>query len=223
MMKLFGFRIGRIGKIASKQKIFCIGRNKTGTTSLKIAAKDLGFEVGNQKAAELLFKDYLKRDFRSLVRYCETAEFFQDIPFSLPYTYQILDYAFPDSKFILSVRDSAEQWYESFIRFQIKVNGVDGRLPTKEELLANDRVFKGFAYWTKNDVYQTEDDDPYNKDILIRHYNNYNSTVQHYFRQRTNLLVINVAETNSYYRFCEFLNREPVYDRFPWVNRTKPS
>src|SRR5690606_13764325 len=140
------------------------------TTSLKIAAKDLGFEVGNQKAAELLFKDYLKRDFRSLVRYCETAEFFQDIPFSLPYTYQILDYAFPDSKFILSVRDSAEQWYESFIRFQIKVNGVDGRLPTKEELLANDRVFKGFAYWTKNDVYQTEDDDPYNKDILIRHY-----------------------------------------------------
>ena len=46
-----------------KPKIFCIGHNKTGTTSLTKAIKDLGFIVGNQREAELMFDDWLKRDF----------------------------------------------------------------------------------------------------------------------------------------------------------------
>ena len=33
---------------ASRQKIFCIGMNKTGTTSLETAFTDLGYKLGNQ-------------------------------------------------------------------------------------------------------------------------------------------------------------------------------
>jgi len=206
-------------RVYNRRKIFCIGRNKTGTTSLKKAAKDLGFIVGHQPTAELLFRDYLNRDFQSLIKYCGTAEFFQDIPFSLPYTYQILDFAFPDSKFILTVRDSAEQWYNSFIRFQKKVNGINGELPDKASLMENDRVFKGFAYWTKNDVYRTSDSNLYEKELLLKHYNQYNNDVMHYFRFRRNLIVLNVSDPGSYFEFCRFLDKEPIYDRFPWENK----
>jgi hypothetical protein len=111
-----------------KPKIFCIGLNKTGTTSLKKEMALQGFTVGNQRQAELLFDDWVKRDFRRIVRYCRTARFFQDAPFSYPYTFIALDQAFPGSKFILTVRDNAEQWYNSLIRFHGKLWG-NGNTP----------------------------------------------------------------------------------------------
>src|SRR5690606_4675563 len=101
-------------------KIFCIGRNKTGTTSLKVALRDLGYSIGSQRAAEHLIEDWGQRDFRRLVKLVSTADAFQDIPFSYDYTFQAMDAAFPGSKFILSIRDSPEQWYESLVRFTQK-------------------------------------------------------------------------------------------------------
>jgi hypothetical protein len=89
--------------------VFCIGRNRTGTTSLQRALQDLGFKLGVQAAAELLLHHWAPREFGPIVRYCKTAQAFQDTPFSLPYTYQIVDYAFPGWKFILSIRDDEDE------------------------------------------------------------------------------------------------------------------
>src|SRR6056297_564727 len=108
-------------KALGKPKIFCVGLNKTGTTSLKKEMEFQGHTVGNQRQAELLFDDWVKRKFNRIVRYCHTAQFFQDSPFSLPYTFIVLDQAFPGSKFILTVRDNPEQWYNSLIHFHGKL------------------------------------------------------------------------------------------------------
>jgi hypothetical protein len=81
-------------KFGSKPKIFCIGLNKTGTTSLKTALRTLGYEVGNQRKAELLLNDWYKRDYKDLIQYCKGAEAFQDVPFSFPFTFIALDQAF---------------------------------------------------------------------------------------------------------------------------------
>lgn len=94
-------------------KVFCIGRNKTGTTSMARAVVSLGFKLGKQSRAERLLEDWGKRDFCRIIRYCKSADAFQDIPFSLPDTYQALDEAFPKSKFILTVRNNSEEWYET--------------------------------------------------------------------------------------------------------------
>ena len=80
----------------SQKKVFVIGRNKTGTTSMMVALKALGFTVGSQARAEMLLEDWAKRDFRRIVEYCKSADTFQDVPFSLDYTYVVLDYAFPN-------------------------------------------------------------------------------------------------------------------------------
>jgi hypothetical protein len=50
-------------KKPQKFKIFCIGCNKTGTTSLETAFKDWGYKLGNQTIAERLVDSYLDRDF----------------------------------------------------------------------------------------------------------------------------------------------------------------
>jgi len=115
---VFGKKIGR--------KLFCVGFNKTGTTSLELALSSLGFHMGNQARGELLFRDWCNRKFERIIQLATTADAFQDIPFSLPYTFQVMDLSFPDAKFILTVRDDPEQWYQSISTFHAKiVNGGD--------------------------------------------------------------------------------------------------
>ncbi|NNK80793.1 MAG: hypothetical protein HKO93_04780, partial [Flavobacteriales bacterium] len=63
-------------------KIFCIGANKTGTTSVEKALIDLGYRMGDQKKALHLIEDYKRREFKPIIRFCKTADAFQDAPFS---------------------------------------------------------------------------------------------------------------------------------------------
>lgn len=207
-----------LGK-SKRPKIFCIGQNKTGTTSLARALGDLGYAVGNQARAELLLKDYAQRNFEPIVNYCHSAEAFQDIPFSLPHTYIVLDYAFPGSKFILSIRDSEDEWYESLIRFHQRRLGVKGRISWQD--LDNDGYrYKGFISEAAEIIYNTPEDNPYDEVTLKAHYRRHNSDVVEYFRFRKDLLIINLKEPDSYQKFCDFLAREPIYEQFPWLNKS---
>ena len=119
----------------SRQKVFCVGRNKTGTTSLAEVMTRLGYRAGDQPKAELLIEDWARGDYDAIRKHCRRRDFFQDIPFSLPGTFQAMDGAFPKSRFILTVRSNAEEWYESLVRFHTKLIGA-GRLPTADDLRA---------------------------------------------------------------------------------------
>jgi hypothetical protein len=206
-------------RVKNQSKIFCIGRNKTGTTSLKRAFADLGFIVGNQRRAEWLLDDYVAGNFEPIIRYCRSAQVFQDFPFSYPETYKHVDEAYPGSKFILSVRDSAEQWYQSLTRFHAKRFG-NGRLPTPEQLQSADYVYPGWMWKANRAVYQTPETDLYHKESLIQQYNEHNQRVLDHFRGRDCLLVISLTEPDAYRRFCRFIGVEPQQDSFPWENKT---
>ena len=203
-----------------KQKIFCIGRNKTGTTSLAKALGNLGIIVAKQRPAELLIHDWSRRDFRRILRFCHTAQAFQDIPFSLPYTFQSLDMRFPGSKFILTIRDKPDQWYHSLISFHSKLFGR-GKVPDYDDLKKATYVYPGWMFEANRAIYQTPDNDLYNREILINHYNFHNQSVMEYFRHRPNdLLVINLAEKGAYAKFCKFIGKLCTKEEFPWENRT---
>ena len=204
-----------------KRKVFCIGRNKTGTTSMAKAFRELALVVADQGVAELLLRDWARRDFRRIVLYCYTAQAFQDVPFSLPFTFQAVDQKFPGSKFILTVRDSPEQWYNSLIRFHAAKFGRNGRLPTIDDLEAATYVYRGWMYESTRLIRDIPADDPYNKDLLISHYNAHNNAVLEYFRRRPqDLLVLNVAEPSAYDKLCDFLGKPRMHKEFPWENRT---
>lgn len=204
-----------------QKKIFCIGQNKTGTTSVKKAFEIHGFKVGNQNKAEKLIHAYAKRDFSKIVKYCRSAEAFQDVPFSLPYTYQFLDNAYPKSKFILTVRSDEHEWYQSLTKFHTKLFGKGDNLPTKSDLQNATYVYKGYMWDSRKIYFGVPEDDIYNAEILKSHYLRYNEEAQRYFKFKENLLVLNLKEANAYSKFCDFLELDAKgRDTFPWENKT---
>ena len=210
----------QFSRSVGKQKVFCVGRSKTGTTSLKHAMEDLGYVVGDQRSAELQLQNWARRDFYELKNYCMKAEFFQDAPFCLPYTFQAMDMCFPGSKFILTIRD-AESWHKSMLDFHLRSDVHGEKARSLEALKEAEYCYKGYAYDTKVLVYDLPGDDPYHKETLISHFHFHNRMVKDYFRNRKNdLLVLNVTDDDAYRRLCEFLQKPCRSEAFPWKNKT---
>lgn len=202
-------------------KIFCIGANKTGTTSLETALTDLGYRMGNQPTGELLFKEYAKRNFKPLLQFCYTADAFQDAPFSYQHTFIPLDQHFPNAKFILTVRDTEEQWYQSLVRFHTQLFMSGERIPTVSDLQKVIYRYPGFVWEVRKHVFGfSEKDDPYDPEIWKKHYRTHNESVRNYFQNKNNFLEINLSEKDAYNKMCEFLGKTPLYDFFPWKNKT---
>jgi len=206
-------------------KVFCVGRNKTGTTSLQHALASLGYKVGNQREAELLIEDWGQRDFRRLIQYCHTADAFQDIPFSYPYTFQAMDAAFPESKFILTVRDSSDQWYQSLVRFhskRVEQLTSEQRVPTLEDVRSDPYIHEGYLWRVRELVAAASGSkEAYPETELKQHYEWHNNLVLDYFRHRPNdLLVLNLADSDSMQRLCCFLGKPNAKIDMPHMNQS---
>lgn len=230
----FDIRISRVPRPRKSKelgyKVFCIGKNKTGTTSIKAEFIRQGFRVGDQRAAEKLAHYYNIGYFDPIIQYCHSAEIFQDVPFSLPETYKYLDVAFPDAKYILTIRDSPSQHANSVINFAKKRFG--GQLPNLEDIKKYDYVHPGWSY--NNLIWRTGNremsiaekekqvvETRYNAESMMDKYTKYNEAVKEYFKDRPEkLLVINVAKPEEYKRFCEFFGLPSKFDTFPWKNKT---
>ena len=205
----------------NKEKIFCIGLNKTGTTTIEKVLKEFKYKLGNQIKGELLIEDWYKREFAKIIKLCNTADAFQDAPFSLPFTFIKLDQYFTNAKFILTERDSPEQWYNSITKFHSKI-WADGENPPDIEQLKNAEYrYKGYAYEVNRMLFNTPENNLYNKEKFIKYYNDHNDFVKEYFRSNPEkLLIINVAIKEDYLRLCEFLEKQPISNNFPWENKT---
>ena len=204
-----------------RTKIFVIGRNKTGTTSTGSALASFGFRIGNQVEAELLSEDWFKRDFHRIVKYCKNADAFQDVPFSRDYTYQILDYAFPGSKFILTVRNSPEEWYESLTRYHTKIVGKN-RLPTEGDLKKFSYRSTGWLWRQQQIVYGIDETSLYDREIYINHYISHKHKILDYFRNRPeDLLVLNLSKPGAMKSLCKFLNITFTNQVMPHLNKSE--
>lgn len=210
----------RSGIGIANPKIFVVGHNKTGTTSLAAALKQLGYAVGNQRKAERLIEDWGRRDFRRLVSYCHSADAFQDIPFSMEFTFQAMDVAFPGSKFILSVRDSPEQWLASRLRFDRKRLSLN-REATADDLRQDPYVWPGWSYRVRELAFGQVAAETVTPDMLMARYVSHNARVQEYFRHRPlDLLTMNVGHSDALKQLCAFLGREYPGGEMPALNNS---
>ena len=166
---------------------------------------------------------FLKNYFKNIINFCNlSGQSFRYIPFSLPHTYIVLDKFFPNSKFILTIRDNAEQWYNSLTTFHAKIWGKQGNTPSNEDLKNKTYIYKGFPWFALKNIYNTPDDEPYKKEILINFYLNHNKNIKIYFRERPeDLLVLNVAKKDAYQKLAKFLDVKTNKTKFPWKNKTK--
>lgn len=91
-------------------KIFCIGFQKTGTSSLRDALSEIGYSVtgvfGRDVPLDELRRTYVERGLEIAQRFDSV----EDMPW--PLMFRELDAAFPGSKFILTMRDT-DRWYHS--------------------------------------------------------------------------------------------------------------
>ena len=205
-----------------KKIIFCIGQNKTGTTSMEALFKKLNYKVGDQYQAELLFKDWQKNNFIPIIKYIkQSGNFFQDIPFSLPKTYEILEKEFPKSKFILTIR-SEDLWVNSVFNFQKKIFANDKENYTIEDLKNADYIYKGYGWDVTKAKYPMINEENFNdKNIRISTYNKYNQDVINYFADKKNkLLVVDLSEPKAKEKIAKFIGRDLTNVEIPWANKT---
>lgn len=202
------------------RKVFCVGRNKTGTTSLEAALASLGFRVGLQARGEMLRGDAARQDYTRIIALCRTADAFQDAPFSKANTFRAVDAAFPGSRFILTVRESAEQWFESVVRFQTRIVGK-GRIPTADDLREFDYRYKGYLWDAFVSSYGNDEKLLYDRDTYVAAYLAHNRSVEEHFRDRPgDLLVLNVGDADAMARLCAFLGLAYRGQPMPHLNRS---
>lgn len=208
-----------IRKVASRgtKKVFVIGLNKTGTTSIEIALKELGFIMGDQGKATVQMRKVKNNDFSWIEELTRSAEAFQDIPYSLPSVYKELYIRYPNAKYILSVRDSAEQWFNSIYSFHKKVLFEETE-PDKEKIKNHQHIYPGFL---QEFIDYCFDGVVYDKEYYETKYTKHTENVIQFFKENDGeLLTINVSRPEDYKRLCEFLGKTPKRNGFPWVNKT---
>lgn len=201
----------------NRKKIFIIGLNKTGTTSVENAITEFGIILGHQMIASRLMDDIISKKYNRLFKFIMTGEAFQDIPFSVPNIYRILDKEFPGSKFVLTVRDDENQWYDSITRFHGKLFS-NGNIATSTDILMDKTIYYG---WRLKVIKFLFGDKLYNEEIYKEVYLNHLNEVSEYFKDRQNdLLIINVNNDYDYVKLSKFLGMNPLRKSFPWKNKT---
>jgi Sulfotransferase domain len=166
-------------KESNKAKIFLIGFNKTGTTSIEAALKDLGFIMGDQEKGELLLHSIAKGNYNGLAELISYGEAFQDVPFSLPNMYKRLHKEYPNARFILSTRNSKEEWYNSITKYHAKLWSC-GAIPSRKELEQANYSYPGFALEYLETVFGKVD---YDSELYMNIYEKHNNDVRRYFDQ----------------------------------------
>lgn len=188
-------------------KIFCIGANKTGTTSLTNALQTLGFSVCPESIMfypdSKYFYDQKMGKFDSLFELVHNFDSFEDRPWNHGDFYKELDKKFPNSKFILTIRDT-ENWIESYRRWNQKINLRDM-----------------WFYQLVSQVCYGVDDFLLNEELMRDKYNERNNEIINYFEDTNQLLIINFEENQGWKSLCEFLDKPVPKYSFPHLNRTK--
>ena len=216
----------------SYSKVFGIGANKTGTTSLELILNMLGFNLPSQKEQEILLVRQLQNgNFSPLIDFCHKYDAFQDNPFSTGLTFAQADALFPNSKFILTIRD-AEDWFKSRLRFNLKRLGLTSIEELNENFFKNKNryLYENYEYenlrrqaiTVKNNLIEENWNVVWDKESAIERYNYRNEQIIKYFAFRKNqLLVIDLSKEKNTSRLLEFLNIPTKFStKIPHLNST---
>jgi len=175
----------------STNKIFCIGFQKTGTTSLGAALEILGYKVCGVRYD--LIDAIKENNWAQIDEVVRQHDAFKDNPW--PVVYQSLNEKYPGSKFILTLRDESA-WIKSLVNHF-------GTTPS---------VMQDFIY---GKAYPKG-----NEDLYLEIYRKHNREVLAHFEKRPeDLLVIDLTHEKKWDRICQFLSKPVPNAVFPHENK----
>jgi len=175
-------------------KIFCLGLHKTGTATFREAVKQLGWT--NFSDSKDVFLKYIKDDdWNPIFEYVRQYDAFKAWPWAL--VYKELDKEFPNSKFVLTIRDE-NNWIKSSLN-----QFWDEETPMREWIFGSGSPLG-------------------NEEQHLDVYRKHNKDVVEYFKDRPNdLLVVNWEEGDGWEKLCNFLGKDILDVRFPHANYKK--
>jgi hypothetical protein len=206
---------------ARPEKIFGIGLNKTGTTSLETIFLRSGLKCGLVRSGELAWDHFSHTgDFAPLDRYLGSAEAFQDVPFSLPRFYELLAEKYGESTFILTRRETAEQWASSITNFHSRLFSQESAPPSVKDLKSSGYVRRGWIYDLLVRGLGLPPKNPYDFSALVDTYNAHNQAVRDFFAgspRFAELIVGNESSLEHLHSVLPVTAREKMW---PHENRT---
>lgn len=102
-------------------KVFCIGYNKTGTTTIGKALEILGYN--NSSFNKKIWRNYYKQGkIEDVISYTSKFDSFDDLPWLKEDMIPVLDNRFPNSKFIYLEREEKD-WAISYYNWTYKQTG----------------------------------------------------------------------------------------------------
>lgn len=178
-------------------KIFCIGFNKTGTTSLHLAFEHLGFKSVHFRCEKGMLKDIFIKNHKNkkkLLTGVDDFDAYSDWVFSSTMNfYKKLDKQYPKSKFILHTRNMND-WLDSR---EAHVKRNQNNPDYRGDFLEIDRE-KWKNEWKKH-----------HEDVFK------------YFKNKPeDLLVIDITKGEGWKKLCSFLNVPIPQKPFPKSNKT---
>jgi len=176
-----------------KAKVFCIGSHKTGTTSLEVALKKLGYRVTGGFGTK--DPDIASKVHEMAYAMVEQYDAFEDNPW--PVLFRELDKRFPGSKFILT-RRPAEAWIHSMVK----------------DFATTETPMRRWIYGENAGCPEG------NEDIYIARYERHNREVLEYFADRPNdLLIFDLPKGDGWSKLCPFLGHDIPDEPFPHANK----
>ena len=204
----------------TNKKVFVIGSIKTGTTTAGHALERLGFNHyhGGFKTANTMMPMLLSGEYEKIFDIINQYDGFDDIPFSHGDFYKVLFKNYPESKFILTVRDP-NSWLQSMIKqFTWYDSPLDAPLHKSYEL----GWFGAYEHFklTYGDVIMST-----NKQYVMDTYEKRNEEIIAFFEDKGNkLLVLDIPKNSiedNWKLLCNFLEKPMPNIPFPYVNRRK--
>jgi len=216
-------------KTVKKQKIVCLGLNKTGTTSFKIGLEKLGIQFYPVYDAILdLSSSYYHDDIYPTLSALNNSKFlgYNDMPFSLPGIYKKLYKHRPNDIYVLTVRSDKNKWIESFKKYhKWLLDEKKYEQHIHEGVLSID--FITYKTTLKNfftplfDAYGLEDIQSIDEK-LSQVYDEHNQKIIEFFNKKpnSNFIVLDVAKPGELKRFTDWVGIENETLDFPWENKT---
>jgi hypothetical protein len=200
----------------SINKVFGIGSQKTGTTTLGICLQTLGFTPHVLRPESRVLRAYA-RDPESALRYAERYRSFQDAPWSYADFYRRLDRRFPGSKFILTQR-AVDRWFASFVRYKrprgCERSDIRYRFRDPRVGVLSHKLAWGIDYDHLGDCAMEPHETVY-RTIYERR----NQRIREYFEDRPeDLLVVDWEEGDGWIELCDFLDVDVPDLPFPHAN-----
>jgi hypothetical protein len=187
--------------ITQSNRIFCLGVNRTGTTTINQCFQELDLtpvasaNTYPPEAEQRISRFFRYKNYQDMLELAGQYRAFQDWPWNMWSMYRHLDSGFPDSHFILTERDP-DSWWRSTESW-LNTSGPE----ILHRLQLHLRV-----------------DQP-SRETMTESYLRYNQDVKRYFRGSDKLLVMDVEKGDGWEKLCRFLRLPLPAGPFPHRNR----